>query len=792
MFAHQPAIPAPERESGDAHRGHEPVIAGAEAGDVVAATADRQRAPERCLLVSGLRGMNGLLTSRGCPTMRIIRAGIAVLMLTAVPFALAVSTPSPEGATQPPAPKAKPVTETLWGQKVTEDYRYMEELGPETIDWMKAQGRYTRVLLDSIPGREALGKRVSDFTGSFGFIRNFSHYGGRSFYEERQPGADSFDVMVRDDKGTRKIVDIAAIMQEHGGEPYAVNYHLPSPDGSKIAVGISKGGSENADLYVYDAAGGDPIAGPIPRAQFGATGWTPDSGTLLFNQLKAPEADDPPAQKYQGSKAYAWDLKSAPVAVAGPGIGKQAKISSDRFPAVAISPGADQALLLSINGVQNEIKAWTAPASEAASLEAPWKLLVERADDVTSFAMRSDEIFLLSHKDAPTFKVLALKAGQPLVEAKVLVPADPKRVIEDIHAASDGLYVLALSGAYSELLRVPTGSNRIERIPLPRKGHLAEAFTDARKPGIEIYLSSWVLPPTAYDYAPDEGEFRELKIGTRGDIDPSDYTVSDLEAKSHDGAMVPLSLIQHKGAHGPQLTVIEAYGSYGITNLADFSSRRATMMKEGITYAICHVRGSSIKGHDWYLAGKDANKHNTWQDLVACGRDLVRRKVSSPDKLFILGGSAGGIAVGRAMETAPDLFAGVIDVVPSANPLREELAPGGPENVPEFGTVKTEQGFKNLYAMDSIANLEKGKHYPAILISTGLNDPRVAPWGPAKFAAAMMALKGPAPVLLRVDAEAGHGIGSTRSQTDSLTADWIAFAKWQAGLDDWQPAPGKP
>lgn len=722
----------------------------------------------------------------------ILRACIDVLMVTAATLAFAVAPAGAEQATQPPAPTAKPVTETLWGQKVTDDYRYMEKLGPDTIDWMKAQGRYTRKLFDSIPGRAALGKRVSDFSGSFGFIQSYARYGGRTFYEERQPGADSFDVMVRDDKGTRKIVDIAAIMQEHGGKPYAVNYLLPSPDGSKVAVGISEGGSENADLYVYDAADGRLIAGPIPRAQLGATGWMPDAGTLLFNQLKALKPDDPAAQKYQGSKAYAWDLKSAPVAVAGPGIGKHARIPSSRFPAVAISPGADQALLLSINGVQNEIKAWTAPVSEAASPDAPWKPLVERADDVTSFAMRSDEIFLLSHKDAPTFKVLALKAGDPLAEAQVLVPADPQRVIEGMHAASDGLYVLALNGAYSELLRVPTGGNRIERIALPQKGHVAEAFADGREPGIEIYLSSWVLPPTAYDYAPDKGGFTELKIGTRGDIDPSDYTVSDLESKSHDGAMVPLSLIQPKGADGSQLTVIEAYGSYGITNLANFSSRRATMMKEGITYAICHVRGSSIKGHGWYLAGKDANKHNTWQDLVACGRDLVRRKVTSPDKLFIWGGSAGGITVGRAMETAPDLFAGVIDVVPSANPLREELEPGGPENVPEFGTVKTEQGFKNLYAMDSIANLEEGKNYPAILISTGLNDPRVAPWGPAKFAAAMMALKGSAPVLLRVDAEAGHGIGSTRSQTDALIADWIAFAKWQAGLDDWQPAPDRP
>jgi prolyl oligopeptidase len=210
-------------------------------------------------------------------------------------------------------------------------------------------------------------------------------------------------------------------------------------------------------------------------------------------------------------------------------------------------------------------------------------------------------------------------------------------------------------------------------------------------------------------------------------------------------------------------------------------------MKEGIAYGICHVRGSSIEGQAWYIAGKGPNKHNTWQDLIACGRYLVAKGITTPKQLFILGGSAGGITMGRAMEEAPDLFAGVIDVVPAANTLRMEFTPNGPPNIPEFGSIKTRQGFEDLYAMDSVVHVKKGTTYPALLISTGLNDPRVAPWVPAKFAAAMMASGSPNPVLLRIDTQAGHGIGSTRAQTDELTADWIAFVKWRAGMPGWQP-----
>ncbi len=195
-------------------------------------------------------------------------------------------------------------------------------------------------------------------------------------------------------------------------------------------MGISEGGSENASLFVYDAATGKQVAGPIPRVQFGATGWSDDSKTLFFNQLKKLKPSDPPTEKYKGSKAFAWDLTAAPVAVAGPGIAKNAEIRPEAFPIVVTSPGAPDAALLSINGVQPEWKAWTAPAADATSPDAPWKLLFDRDEDVTQMDARGKDFFLLTHKDAPTYKVLALKAGEPMSKARVIVPAAPDRVIE--------------------------------------------------------------------------------------------------------------------------------------------------------------------------------------------------------------------------------------------------------------------------------------------------------------------------------------------------------------------------
>ena len=182
--------------------------------------------------------------------------------------------------------------------------------------------------------------------------------------------------------------------------------------------------------------------------------------------------------------------------------------------------------------------------------------------------------------------------------------------------------------------------------------------------------------------------------------------------------------------------------------------------------ATCAAGASSAKPGAW--AARTANKPNTWRDLIACGEQLIAGGYTRKDMLFILGGSAGGITMGRAMEERPDLFAGVFDLVPSANTVRAEFSPNGPPNIPEFGTIANEQGFKNLLAMDSVANVKPGVKYPPIMISTGLNDPRVSSWEPAKLAATLRASGPTAPVLLRIDEKAGHGIGSTKTQTDQL------------------------
>lgn len=691
-------------------------------------------------------------------------------------------------ATKPPVAAVKPVTETFFGTALTDNYRYMEALDADTQAWMRAQGAYVADIFASIPARKAYGETLSAFGAGFGFTDSVQEGGDRAFYLERGPGLDAYDLMVRDKDGkVRRLIDINGLIKS-SGEPQAINYFQTSKDGTRVAVGLSSGGSENASLFVYDAATGARVAGPVNRAQFGSPSWTRDGKGLVFIRLQDLPAGAPTTEKYNNTSAVLWNLEGEPTPIAGATIATGPKIEPIQFPQVVIEPTAPVDFLLVGRGVENEYALLTAPRGSAETGKATWTQVFGSDAGITGFAPLGEDIYLLTHKDAPTFKVLRVKAGAAdLSQAPVAVDARPDRVIASIGAASDGLYLIAREGLYGKLYRLdPAG---LKEVPLPVKGTVSQLVTDPARPGAIFSVDGWASPSTTYRYDPTAKAFTDLKLGVRpAGYDPATLLVADLKAKSHDGALVPLSVIAPAGPRKPRPLLLEAYGSYGIPILPGFSPRTPVFVQAGGVTATCHVRGGGELGDQWRLDGKDANKPNTWKDLIACAEILIADGWTTPDQLTIRGTSAGGVAVGRAMTTRPDLFAGVVSRVPMASAIRAEFQQNGPANIPEFGTIKDEQGFRNLYEMDGYFHVVDGTRYPAVLFTTGMNDPRVDPWQPSKAAARMQAAGSPNPVLLRVEAAGGHGVGSTRTQRDAEEADIHAFVFWRAGLPEWQPA----
>lgn len=310
----------------------------------------------------------------------------------------------------------------------------------------------------------------------------------------------------------------------------------------------------------------------------------------------------------------------------------------------------------------------------------------------------------------------------------------------------------------------------------------------------EIILinSGWNVPFNFYSYNPAEGKISDNPMTVKYHYpDLSNIVYEEVEVPSHDGVLVPLSIIYDKTKlkkDGSNVGYMSGYGSYGTSGIPYFNPIELSLLERGMVRAIAHVRGGGEKGNDWHLAGKKTNKPNTWKDFNACADYLIKHKYTSPEKLGITGASAGGILIGRAITERSDLYRVAIPKVGWLNTLRGEFAPNGPINIPEFGTIKIEEEFKALYEMDAFHHIQNGVKNPAQLITGGFNDSRVPVYFPGKFAAKMQDNNASdRPVFLHIDYAAGHFGGSTNDEQLKQRAMEYAFLLWQTGHPDFQP-----
>jgi prolyl oligopeptidase len=466
------------------------------------------------------------------------------------------------------------------------------------------------------------------------------------------------------------------------------------------------------------------------------------------------------------------------------------------FPIVGTDPGSPLAVGLLAHGVQNEGTFYTAPiASLSASGGIPWKKVADTEDEVTDMAEHGDELYLLSHKDAPRSKIVRTSLSHPDVKGATTFVPQGGAVIKNVFGAQDALYLRELDAGIGHLVRVPYTGGAPEEIKLPFEGDFSFAGADTRVAGVVITLSSWVRAPRIVRYDPATRNVADTGLQPLGKFDdPADIVSEEVKAPGYDGTLIPLSIIHRKGLplNGSNPTLLDGYGAYGITRDPHFNPTLLAWLENGGVFAVAHVRGGGEYGESWYRGGYKLTKPNTWRDFIACAEYLVARKYTSPAKLAGEGGSAGGILIGRSITERPDLFAAAIDAVGVSDTLRVELSENGPANIPEFGSVKTQEGFEDLYAMSSYAHVVDGTAYPAVMLTTGINDPRVSPWQAGKMTARLQAAtSGGRPILLRVDYEAGHGIGNTKDQRERESADEWSFLLWQFGQPGFQADQGQ-
>jgi prolyl oligopeptidase len=697
-----------------------------------------------------------------------------------------------------PATPVRAVIDDYFGTKVVDPYRWLENTSdPVVIAWMKAQNDYTRAELARIPGRDELLARIKSLDNAGNVVSSLQVWGGHYFYYKTEPGSDNRKLFVRDTLGSpeRLLVDPEK-MTTADGKHYSIDYFQPSLDGIYVAYGISLGGSEESVLHVLQSATGKVLPDSIDRAEFASPSWLPDGKSFFYTRAQKLAADAPPTAKYQKLKVYRHTLGGDPDTeplVFGFGANPTVNVDENDFTVVAFSPGApDFVLGLVIHGVKREIDIYSVAFDANPGAKTVWKKVADQTDEVTGFDVHAGEIYLLSHKNASRFKVLRTGLGAPdLAQAAVAVPAS-EVVVTGISAAGDALYVQDLDGGIGRLRRLPYSSGNIQPIKLPFDGAIQSLVTNPRESGAWLELVSWTKSPLWYSLDAKTDKLTDTALVPPSPVDYSQIESEEVKAKSADGTMVPLSIIHKRGLvlDGSHPTWLTGYGAYGINYDPYFDPTILVFLERGGIHAIAHVRGGGEYGEDWHLAGQKLTKQHTIDDFLAGGEYLIEHKYTSAAHLAGEGTSAGGITIGGAITQRPEMFGAALIRVGDSDSLRSETMASGPANIPEFGTVTEADGFKALFAMDAYQHVKANTPYPAVLLTTGVNDPRVAPWQAAKMTARLQASTSSGkPVLLRVDYDAGHGIGSTKSQRDIELADEVAFLFWQLGVTGYAPSP---
>jgi prolyl oligopeptidase len=686
-----------------------------------------------------------------------------------------------------PVARVEVVKDTYFGETLSDPYRWMENSkDPDWLPFLKGQNAHTRAVLDLIPGRAALLKRIQQLSGDTASTRGVQRAGGRLFFEQRPAGADNFKLFVQEGGINRVLIDPTA---NSGATTHqSLDWWDASPDGKRVVYGVSRDGSEDSVLHVLDVADARDLPEHITNAEGAEPSWLEDSSGFFYNQLTAAVATP---ERYLDSQArfhrLGTDPDTDPVLMKR---GLDPRVSYERIqmPHIRAFEGSPYALLY-LSDVRSESRLFVAPLAQVLAGKAQWAPVAGFDDEVTSSLIDGDTLYLLANKDHSRGHILKASASNPAIATAVEVVPQGDWVIEDIHRARDGLYMRMLDGGISRLRRLGRDGH-VSEITLPFDGTISAPEVSASLDGALFGLTGWLTPADVWS-VDGSGRLTQTGLTPQPRIDVSSYESKRLFVTTRDGTRVPYVVIHRKGLRldGSSPAFISAYGSYGLPAYTPaFAGRTLALIDAGFVVGYAYVRGGGEYGRDWHKAGQLANKPNTWRDLIDVCEDLCARKYTAPARLAIGGRSAGGITVGRALTERPDLFAAVIDGVGWSNPLRYVVEQDGYGEEPEWGAIAEESGYRALKAIDSFHSVRDGVAYPAVLLTTGVTDPRVAPFHVGKMSARLQAATtSHKPILLRVDFDAGHGIGSTRAQQDREAADTYAFLLWQTGVKGYQP-----
>jgi prolyl oligopeptidase len=675
------------------------------------------------------------------------------------------------------------VTDTYHGVEVTDNYRWLENASdPEVRQWSEAQNRYARWFLDRIPARQAIARRLEElFNQASPEYYRFQYRGGVLFALKDQPPNDQ-PLLVKMESphnpSTERVILDPNELDATGAT--SIDFYVVSPDARLVAVSLSKGGTEDGDVHVYDVGAGKNLPDVVPRVNGPTAGgdvaWTEDGSGFYYTRYPRTNERPPEDMRFY-QQVYYHRL--------GTSTEEDAHVVGQDFPRIAeikFETSGDDRYILAIvsNGDGGEFTHYLLVPS------GKWKQVTQFSDMITRAKFGPDgTLYLLSQKNAPRGKILRLPPGETQLSQASTVVAESEVVIQGLLPTATKIYVRDLVGGPSQIRMLDHTGNSQKLIPLLPVSS-AQEMISLGKDKILFRNSSYTEPSVCYTYEPSQGEPLRTGLYVTSPADFSNVEVIREFAVSKDGTRVPMNILRPKGTmlDGNNPTILYGYGGYGSSQTPGYNRTLSLWLDQGGVYVIANLRGGGEFGEEWHKAGNLTNKQNVFDDFAACARYLIDAGYTNPSKLAIRGGSNGGLLVGATMTQHPDLFRAVVCQKGVLDMLRVELDPNGEFNVTEYGTVKDPEQFRALHAYSPYHNVVGGTHYPDVLLTADENDGRVNPANSRKMAARLQAATGSESyVLLRMSTGSGHGIGSALSEDIALYADTYAFLFDRLGVD---------
>lgn len=665
-------------------------------------------------------------------------------------------------------PKAKKIErlDTVNGVVLKDDYYWLREKeSEEVLDYLKAENKYTDAMTEHLkPLQDELYKemigRINEDDASVP-VKDDEYY----YYSRMEKGKNyAINCRKKGSLDAKEEIILDENILAEGKEYFSVGALEMSPDHKLMAYAIDVNGSEEYDIYIKNLETGEMLTDEIENTA-GNIVWANNNTTFYYTMLD---------ETHRPFQLYRHDL----------GKNDNKLVFEELDGAYFLYPFKDKSEQFIYVYLGSKVTT-EMHFMNADNPDDNFKVIQPRKQGMEySVASHGTDFYVLTNDNALNFKLMKTSVNTPSMENwQEVMPHDDKVLLSSVETFENHLVIYGRKGGFKHIHITDLRTNKSHEVAFPEPVYTYSSSENPTFEGsiIRFTYSSMITPRTVYDYDMDSKKLTTKKVyEVKGGYDKSDYVVERVEATAADGTKIPMSVAYKKGVKrdGTNPCYLYAYGSYGSSTEPYFSTIRVSLLDRGFVFAIAHIRGGSEMGRKWYEDGKFLKKKNTFTDFINCAEHLVKEKYTNSDKLAIAGGSAGGLLMGAVLNMRPDLFNTVVAHVPFVdviNTMLDETIPLTVVEYEEWGNPNDKIYFDYMLSYSPYDNVE-AKDYPNILITAGLNDPRVQYWEPAKWTAKLRDMKtNENTLLLKTNMGAGHGGASGRYEALKEYAFEYAF-----------------